>query len=168
MTDKTEALIAAGYVFRSEIGFTSVGSGAGAAVYVGVTTGPNSEVVVMGRAYSSSESPITIELFEASYTGGSPARTLNRRFTSTKVAPATFAQGVAPGTLGNAITGVTLRAPTAGGSAALSVTGDDNALYLKANTNYVVRIINGGNAGASIGASFDYRATTGGAGTQAD
>lgn len=147
-------LIAQGLIFRAEIGFTGVA--AGSIVYAGITTGVE-ELVILQRAYSSSEGILTIELFEASFTLGSAARTLNRRFNSPEQAPGTVMQGVTPGALGNAITGVTLRAPTTGGTAALSISGDDSRLYLEPLTSYVVRYTNGGGAGAAISNSFDFR-----------
>jgi hypothetical protein len=159
MSSELDDLIAQGYVFRNEVGFTGLES-AGVA-YVGVTTGEK-DVVVLGRSYSSSESMLTVELFEATYTGGTPARTLNRRLSSTRPAPASFMAGVTPGTLGSVITGVTLRAATSTGSAALSVSGDESKLYLKAGTQYVVRITNGGSNSANIGAAFDVRQVVGG------
>lgn len=149
-----EFVVAQGLVFRAEVGFTGVAAGAFA--YVGVTTGAD-EVVILQRAYSSSESKLTVELFEATFTPGTPARILNRRFSNVQTGPATISQGVTPGTLTTVITGVTLRASTSTGSAALAVAGDDSRLYLKANTSYVVRYKNEGSGAADIANGFDYR-----------
>lgn len=145
---------AQGLIFRAEIGFSGVP--AAGVVYTGVTTGSD-EVVILQRAYSSSESILLVELFEASWSAGTPARVLNRRFSSAQAAPGTVMQGITPGTLGSAITGVTLRATTSTGSAALAVSSDDSRLFLKASTSYVVRYTNQGAGIATIGNSFDFR-----------
>lgn len=148
-------LIAQGLIFRTELAYTGVTASGFA--YTGIQTG--NEVVILQRAYSSTESVLTVELFEASFTGGTAARTLNRRFNSTEPNPLTVMQGVTPGTLGTALTGVTLRATTSTGSAQLAISGDDSRLYLKPNTSYIVRYTNGGAGAATIGNSFDYRKT---------
>lgn len=119
-------LAAQGLIFRTEISYAGIAA-AGFA-YTGVTTGAD-EVVILQRAYSSSDTILTVELFEATYSAGSAARTLNRRFANTDPLPATIMQGVTPGTLGAVLTGLTLRAATGTGTAALQVTGDDSHLY---------------------------------------
>lgn len=147
-------LAAQGLIFRAEVSYAAVP--AAGPVYTGVTTGAD-EVVILQRAYSSSDTAMTVELFEATYSAGTPARTLNRRFSNTDPLPATIVQGVTPGALGSPITGVTLRAATGTGTAALQITGDDSHLYLKANTSYVVRYTNGGSQAATLSNSFDFR-----------
>lgn len=160
MSSDLDDLIAQGYVFRNEIGFTGVA--AAAVAYMGVTVGASREAVVLSRAYSSSESTLTIELFEATFTGGTPARVINRRLNNSRPSPAAFFSGVTPGALGSVLTGVTLRAGSSGGAAVLQIAGDDSKLYLKAGTQYVVRFTNGGSNAANIGASFDVRQAVGG------
>ncbi len=147
-------LAAQGLIFRAELSYAAIAA-AGFA-YTGVTTGAD-EVVILQRAYSSSDTVLTVELFEATYTAGAAARTLNRRFSNTDPLPATIMQGVTPGTLGTPITAVTLRAVTGTGTAALQITGDDSHLYLKPNTSYVVRYTNGGSQAATISNGFDFR-----------
>lgn len=147
-------IIASGFVFSSDAGFAGVG--AGTAVHIGVLTG-SLEVLILQRSYGSSESQLTVELFEATFTGGTPARTFNRRLSSTEVQPAIVHAGVTPGALETAITGTTLRAATSGGSASLQVSGDERRIYLKEGTSYVIRMTNGGSGAAVIGTSFDYR-----------
>lgn len=147
-------LIAQGLIFRSEVAYTGIAAGTFA--YTGITTGAD-EVVILQRAYSSTEPILTVELFEASFTLGAAARTLNRRFNSPEQAPGAVMQGVTPGALGNAITGVTLRAATSTGAATLAISGDDSRLYLNPLTSYVVRYTNGGSGSATIANSFDFR-----------
>lgn len=153
-TQHLDYVIAQGLVFRSEVGYTGIAADGFA--YTGITTG-SQEVVILQRNYGSNQSSLAVELFEAGYSGGTPARTFNRRLSSSEPAPGTVMQGVTPGALGNAITGAKLRAGTSTGSASLEVDGDDSRIYLKANTSYVVRYTNTGSGNAEIGNSFDYR-----------
>lgn len=150
-----EFVIAQGLVFRAEIGYTGVLATTGVA-YTGVITGAD-EIVVLQRAYSSSEPKLQVDLFEATFSAGTPARTLNRRLNSGQIIPATVTQGVTPDALGAAITGVLLRASTSTGSAALSIASDDSRIYLKPNTSYVVRYSNLGSGAADISNAFDFR-----------
>lgn len=150
-----EYVIAQGLVFRAELAYPGVLAASGVA-YTGITTGAD-EIVVLQRAYSSSESKLQVELFETTFTGGGDPRIWNRRLVSTNPVPGIVKQGVTPGVLGAAITGVLLRASTSTGSAALSVPGDDSRIYLEPNTSYVVRYTNLGAAAADIGNSFDFR-----------
>lgn len=150
-----EFVIAQGLVFRAEIGYTGVLATTGVA-YTGILTGAD-EIVVLQRAYTSSENALQIDLFEATFSAGTPARTLNRRLGSSQALPGTVTQSVTPGTLGSVVTGTTLRAGTTAGTASISLTGDDSRLYLKANTSYVVRYTNLGAGAASIGNAFDFR-----------
>lgn len=159
MAGKTELfpgdfIIASGLVFSSEA--AASGIAAAGATHIGIIPGAN-ELVILSRSYGSTESAMTIELFEATFTGGTPARTFNRRLSSAEVQPAIVHAGVTPGTLGAAITGITLRAATSGGSAQLQVSGDEKRLYLKAATSYVVRLTNNGAGAATLSAAFDYR-----------
>lgn len=149
-----EYVIAAGLVGRAELSYTGIAA-AGFA-YSGITTGAD-ELVILQRAYSSSEGVLTVELFEATFTAGTDPRLLNRRLGLPVPAVATIKQGVTPGTLTTPVTGNTYRASTGTGQASVSIPGDDNRLFLKANTSYVVRYANGGANAATIANSFDFR-----------
>lgn len=149
-----EYLAAAGLIFRAEISYAGIAA-AGFA-YSGITTGPD-ELVILQRAYSSSEATLTVELFEATFSAGTDPRLLNRRLSSTQAVPATIKQGVTPGTLTTPVTGATYRASTGTGQASVSIPGDDSRIYLKANTSYVVRYTNGGANAATISNGFDFR-----------
>lgn len=152
-------LIAQGYVHRYECSFTGVASGA--SVHIGVLTGSD-EVVALGRGYGGSSSLIIVELFEAAYSGGSPARHLNRRLSSQRPMPVTVMQGVSVGALGGAITTASIRATTSAGNASINIAANDNMIFLKKNTSYVVRVTHGGSGSADIGAAFDLRAVVDG------
>ncbi|MNZ99100.1 hypothetical protein D3C78_1184110 [compost metagenome] len=145
-----------GRVFRAEIG-TTIATATTGTFLVGIQTG-SLPLRVLSRSYTSSESPLTVELFENDWTGGTSTgiRTLNRNLAVGGTPPATFLGGVTA-TLGAAITGATLRAATTGGTSALSVSSDDNVLVLKPNTKYVLRFTNGGQANAQVSAGIDFR-----------
>jgi len=150
-----EYVIASGLIFRAEISYAGVAATNGV-IYTGITTGAD-EVIILQRAYSSSEAALTVELFEASFTVGTDPRTLNRRFNSAQAIPATIKQGVTPGALGTPLTGATYRASVGTGQASISVNGDDSRLYLKPSTSYVVRYTNLGANPATISNAFDFR-----------
>lgn len=149
-----EYVIAAGLVGRAELSYAGIAA-AGFA-YSGITTGPD-EVVILQRSYSSSGAILTVDLFEATFTGGTDPRLLNRRLASAPPTSAIVKQGVTPGTLTTPVTGATYRASTGTGQASVSIPGDDSRLYLKANTSYVVRYTNGDTNAATIANSFDFR-----------
>lgn len=149
-----EFLIASGLIFKAEIGYSGIA--AAGVVYSGITTGPE-ELVILQRSYSSSEASLQVDLFEASFSGGSDPRVFNRRFIGSQVPPATIKQGVTPGTLGTVLTGATYRASTGTGQASVNVPGEDNRLYLKPATSYVVRYTNTGTNSATISNAFDFR-----------
>lgn len=149
-----EFVTAQGLIFRAEISYAGVAA-AGVA-YTGITTGTD-EIVILQRSYSSTEGVLTVELFEASFTGGSDPRLLNRRLANESVAPAAIKTGVTPGTLGAVKTGNTYRASTGTGQTSVTVPGEDNKIFLKANASYVVRYTNGGANAATIGNALDFR-----------
>jgi len=149
-----EYVIAAGLIFRAEMSFAGIAA-AGLA-YTGITTGADG-LAILQRSYSSSESILTVELFEATFSAGTDPRLLNRQLAITAPPPATIKQGVTPGALGAALTGNTYRASVGTGQASVSIPGDDSRIYLKPNTSYVVRYTNGGATAATISNAFDFR-----------
>lgn len=144
-----------GDVYRAEFSATIAVAATGT-YFIGVVVG-NVPLQILSRAYTSSESPLTIELIEATFTVGTNARTLSRNLSNLNAPPAQFVSGVTPGTLGPVITGITLRAPAAGGASQVALNADDNVLITKRNTSYVVRFTNGGGANALVSGAIDYR-----------
>lgn len=144
-----------GDVYRAEFSAT-IATAATGTYFIGVVVG-NVPLQILSRAYTSSESPLTIELIEATFTVGTNARTLSRNLSNLNAPPAQFVSGVTPGALGPVITGITLRAPAAGGASQVALNADDNVLITKRNTSYVVRFTNGGGANALVSGAIDYR-----------
>lgn len=153
--DLNQFCVTRGLVYRAEIGATIATASTGV-YYVGLVTGA-AKIAILSRSYSSSESPLSVDLFEATFTAGAAVRTFNRDLSGPPTPPAQFIGGVTQGTLGSVITGVTLRAQTAGGTSQIAIQADDNMLILKPSTSYVLRFTNGGGANAVIGASIDMR-----------
>jgi hypothetical protein len=153
--DLNQFCVTRGLVYRAEIGATIATSSTGV-YYVGLVTGA-AKIAILSRSYSSSESPLSVDLFQATFTAGAAVRTFNRDLSGSPTTPAQFLGGVNPGTLGAVITGITLRAPTNSGTAQVSIQADDNMLILKPSTSYVIRFTNGGGSSAVIGASIDMR-----------
>lgn len=152
--NNAETCAALGLVTRFEIGASVAAAGF---YYVGLTTPVGPQVRVMSRQYSSSESSLTVELFEATWSAGSAVRTLNRNLAVTPTPPLTLLGNVTPGALGSVITGVTIRAATGTGTSAIQISGDESLLLLKANTNYVIRFTNSGGQIATVSAGLDLR-----------
>lgn len=143
-----------GLIWRAE--HSALAVPAGASTYLGFVTGDN-ELEALSRSYSSTGNALVVELFEASFTGGTPAHTINRRLSHAGPPPVQLLTGITPGALGDAITAVRILAPTSTGSAQAGVSADDSLLLLKAQTSYVLRISNTGASAADLGAAIDYR-----------
>lgn len=154
--DEIDAAGIQGDVYRAEFS-TTIALAATGTFFLGVVVG-NVPLRILARSYSSSESPLTVELIEATFTAGTNARTLSRNLGNSISAPAQFVSGVTPGTLGPVLTGATFRAPSAGGASQVALSADDNVLVTKRNTSYVVRFTNGGGANAIVSGAIDYRA----------
>lgn len=159
MQQNGDACAAIGLVTRYEASFTIALTGG--VSYLGFVTPPGTPIRVLGRSYGSSDSPLTIELLEATFTGGTATRTLNRNLTLPVNAPVNMLTNVTPGTFFTGVlTGVTLRSsPALLGASQVSIAGDTNTLILKPNTNYVIRFTNGGGLNAQISAGIDLRFT---------
>lgn len=135
-----------GRTFRAEAVATVTLS---TAYLIGITTGVL-PLRLLGRRYCTSLVPLTVNLSEAPWTGGTLCRTANRNFMVGGVPPAVFNQGVT-GTPGVTITGQTLRDTTT------IVDGGGTVLTLKPNTQYIVSISNPIITAASIEAYFEFR-----------
>lgn len=151
--DSEIAFIERGRVWRAEAGSASVTASTN--FLLGILTGSR-QIVVTTRSYVSSSPRLVAGLYEAAFTGGSPARTLNRRLESPDSAPFTVTQGVTA-SLGAVITQATILAGVSTGNAQASFFGDTFAIILEPNTSYVVALFNGGAQLAEIGMAFDAR-----------
>lgn len=146
-SDSSEEFFAkTGRTFRAEAVATVA---LGSAYLIGITTGAL-PLRLLGRRYQTSLTPLTVELSEAPWTGGTLCRTNNRNLMVAGAPPAVFNQGVT-GTPGTVITGLTLRDTTT------VITGGGSVLTLRPNTQYIVKISNGLLTAALIEAYFEFR-----------
>lgn len=152
--DAIRGFISAGQVWRAEHSATDVA--AAGVSYLGFVTS-NVELEALSRSYSSTGNSLTVELFEATFTGGANVRTLNRRMGVAGAPPVQFKTGITPAALTTVKTGLTILAAASTGSAQAGQTSDSSLLILKANTSYVIRLTNSGSGAATVGATIDYR-----------
>jgi hypothetical protein len=152
--DVIRSYITSGQVWRIE--HSALAVAAAGVSYIGfVTSGLKLEA--LGRSYASTGNALVVELFEATFTGGTNIRTLNRDLAVTTAPPVQMKTGITPGALGDVITGIRVVAATSTGSAQVGVNNDGSLLLLKPNTSYIIRMTNTGTGAADIGTSIDYR-----------
>lgn len=152
--DVLRSYIQSGQVWRAE--HSALALAAAEVTYLAFVTS-NVEMEILTRGYSSTGNAMTVELFEATFTGGTNVRTLNRRLSTAGTTPVQMKTAVTPGALTTVISGLRVLAATSTGSAQVGVSADAGLLILKRNTSYVVRITNSGSGASDIGAAIDYR-----------
>lgn len=122
---------------------------------LGFTT-PDKEIVILSRDYTATIGEIFAALYEATYTGGTAARVLNRRLGHSGPQLMAVSEGVTA-SLTSVVTSATIRAGSSGGNANAVLPGDLKALILKPLTSYVVSLLNNTAQAGLIGLSFDFR-----------
>jgi hypothetical protein len=152
--DVLRSFIELGQVWRAE--HSAMAVAAAGVSYLGFVTS-NVEMEALARNYGSSGNILLVELFEATFTGGTNVRTLNRKFSVSTPPPIQFKTGITPGALTTALTSTRVLATTSTGSAQVGVFPDSSLVLLKANTSYVLRMTNASAGVADLGASIDYR-----------
>lgn len=127
---------------------------AGASMYIGWTVGER-DMAALGRDYFTLSTRIVVDLFEASYTGGTNMRTINRRLDMRdQMPPVQFKHSVTPGSLVTSVTGFVAEAA---GPQRVGRQGDTEPFYHPAGTSWVLRITNGGNSTSEFSFALDYR-----------
>ncbi|MNN38261.1 hypothetical protein D3C81_1522460 [compost metagenome] len=113
------------------------------------------EMVALSREYFTFSTGIRVELFEASFTGGTPAKTINRHLKfKDKPAPIQFFAGVTAGALGTAITGFEYESTT---SNRVGKSGDQEPFIHDALKSYVLRFTNTGSGTQPFSFAVDFR-----------
>lgn len=148
-----EQHIGNGIVYSAE--YRQVGVAAAGQMLIGFTTTAR-PMVALDRGYSSTESSLTVELYEVTFTGGTNVTMYNRNQVIGGVSPILFKSGVTA-TLVTPITSRTFIASSSTGSATVAISTDASVIILKPSTSYVVRIVNNGATAATMGAGFTYR-----------
>ena len=151
--DREILMIERGRTWKAECASATISGGVD--FKLGFVT-PNREIVVLSRDYTATVSEVFAALYETTFTGGSVARVLNRRLLYPGPQLMEIREGVTA-TLGDVVTSATIRAASSAGNANAVLPGDLKALVLKANTSYVVQLLNRSSAIGTIALSFDFR-----------
>ncbi|WP_442108200.1 hypothetical protein [Pseudomonas sp. NUPR-001] len=113
------------------------------------------DVIALSRNYFTLSTSITVELYEASFTGGIQMHTINRRLASSgDPKPTQFYYGVTPGALGSKITGFVSEATS---SNRVGKDGEKEPFVHTAQATYVLRVINSGSGNQPFTLSVEYR-----------
>lgn len=149
-----EEFIMAGLTFNTQASF--VGVIAAAEALIGLVTGPDG-ITILGQGYSSTGKGVTVSLYEAAFTLGTNARTINRNLAGGPP-PMTPKQGVSS-VLGPLVAQVTFTAIATGNQAQLQLVQDFQRLVLKPSTSYVIGLKNNDTQAETIGANITWRKT---------
>lgn len=152
--DHESLAVSRGLVWRVDIFGSSIA--AGGEYLVGLTTGA-AELMVFNRRYSAAVSGFTVALYELSWTGGSDPQINNRRLSVTRDKPFTIKTGVTATVAGSPKFSARVRGGTSAGNAQIGFTDPGDVVILKANTSYVVQILNTSAGAGDIDAYFDLR-----------
>lgn len=149
-----EHSVASGQLFT--VGFTSPSIAAAGTYLFGMTMGSR-PIIFMDRIYTASISSGLIELFETSYTDGTPVTARDRNFVSGNTAPATFASAPIATPSGAVLATVILLAADTTGNANAGLLTESERFILKPNTQYVVRATNTSGQAGVISARYTFR-----------
>lgn len=113
------------------------------------------DMIALSRNYFTLSTSMTVELYKASFTGGSQMHTVNRRLElSGQAKPIQFYTGVTPDALGSVITGFVSESAT---SNRVGKDGDKEPFVHAASSSYVLRIKNSGSGTQPFSFSIEYR-----------
>jgi len=127
---------------------------AGATFHFGCVVGEQ-DMIALSREYFTMSTALKVELFQALWSGGAAAKTINRRLAFKDLPPPVqWFQGVTPGTLGDPITGFEVESTS---SNRVGKDGDKEPFIHTALTSYVVRITHTGSGNQPFTFAADYR-----------
>ncbi|WP_442108706.1 hypothetical protein [Pseudomonas sp. NUPR-001] len=113
------------------------------------------DMIALSREYFTMSTALKVELFQATWTGGAPAKTINRRLEFKDLTPPVqWYQGVTPGTLGAAITGFEVESTS---SNRVGKDGDKEPFIHTAMTSYVLKVTNTGSGNQPFMFAADFR-----------
>lgn len=117
---------------------------------------PGVKMVALARDYYAESNGIQVDLYQASFTGGTEVYTINRDLElRNETPPVQFYWGVAPGVLTDRITG--FAQALQGGGSRIGIRGDLQPFVHDALTSYVLAIKNTGNGAAPFSFAVDFR-----------
>lgn len=128
--------------------------GAAATFHFGFVVGER-DMIALSREYFTLSTALKVELFQAAWSGGSVAKTINRRLEfKDQAPPIQWYQGVTPGALGESITGFDIESS---GPNRVGKDGDKEPFIHTAMTSYVLRVTNTGASEQTFSFAADYR-----------
>lgn len=149
--EETFELAKLGRIWRVSHGWTM---DVAAPFHFGFTVG-ESDLIALSREYFTMSTGLKVELFQATWSGGAPAKTINRRLEfKDQAPPIQWYQGVTPGALGEAITGFEVQSS---GPNRVGKDGDKEPFIHTAKASYVLRVTNTGSGAQPFTFAADYR-----------
>lgn len=140
-----------GLIWRAEHAWSM---DAGAPMYFGWVT-PEIEMVSLGRDYFTNSKSLKVDLYQATFTGGTPVETLNRRLIfRNDPAPVQLFHTVTPGALTDRITGFNVEST---GPIRVDRRGDIQPFAHDPMTSYVLAIENEVAGAEPYSFSLDFR-----------
>lgn len=135
--DNSVAHIMQGLIWRAEHAWSM---GTLAPMYFGFVTPASAEMAALGREYYSDGKSLKVDLYEASFTGGTIVTQLNRRLIYRQnTPPVIIRHGVTPGALTTRVTGFEL---TTAATIAVGKNDDHDVLVHDPAKSYVLAIEN--------------------------
>ncbi|HGM4307274.1 TPA: hypothetical protein ACKPFN_003693 [Pseudomonas aeruginosa] len=151
ISDETFALAKNGRIWRVSHSWTLGGA---EAFHFGFAIGER-DMIALSREYFTMSTGLKVELFQATWSGGTQAKTINRRLDlKDSPPPVQWYQGVTPGSLGAAITGFEIESTS---SNRVGKDGDKEPFIHTAMTSYVLRVTNTGSGNQPFSFSLDFR-----------
>lgn len=140
-----------GLVWRAEHSWSM---DVGVPMYFGFTV-PARKIVALGREYNTDSTSLQVDLYEASWSGGDPTKTINRDLESRNdPPPMQFFHAVTPGALTDRITGFEIATQ---GSIRIGRQGEVEPFVHDALTSYVLVITNNAAGVKDYSFTVDYR-----------
>lgn len=135
--DNSVAHIMQGLIWRAEHAWSM---GTLAPMHFGFVTPAAAEMAALGREYYSDGKSLKVDLYEASFTGGTIVTQLNRRLIYRQnTPPVIIRHGVTPGALTNRVTGFEV---STAGTISVGRNKDTDMLLHEAEKSYVLAIEN--------------------------
>lgn len=151
IAEETFALAKYGLIWRVSHAWEMA---AAATFHFGFVVGER-DMIALSREYFTMSTALKVELFQAAWAAGSPAKTINRRLDFKDLPPPVqWYQGITPGALGTEITGFEIESTS---SNRIGKDGDKEPFIHTAMTSYVLRVTHTGSGNQPFTFAADYR-----------
>lgn len=149
-----EEQLASGTLYT--VNHTSPSIAAAGNYLVGFITGAR-PVVYMNRQYTATMNEALVELFEITYSAGTPIPAGNRNFVIGGAGPVSYVAAPTATPAGTPVATVKLLGGTTGGTSTIQLFSDSEFYILKPNTRYVLRLTNQDSNAGMITLRWTYR-----------